>query len=472
MDNYCSHCGASNAPEEERCFACGRSLKITATLEHLPAAQILQERYRVLDTIGEGGFSTVYKAEDMQTGRLVAVKAVTLRGLPSREKIEATDAFNREVQMLTQLSHRNLPRLYDHFAEPECWYMVMDYVSGITLEKRLERLAPQLLPLEETLDIGILLCEVLDYLHRQGIIFRDLKPSNIMLTQDGHLFLIDFGIARQYKAGKSRDTIPFGSPGYAAPEQYGKAQTTVRADIYSLGAILHQLITGHDPSHTPFHFAPLQQPDLAALETLLMQMVALDVEQRPENIGVVKAELQRIAAQRNAWRGLTTQWRAPYQPAPAYYSAPSQPWPPPVPAPVAVMGGSQQSQQQTFAPPQQQQQAAPARNIFATSSLILGILGILLPIFFFAMALLSFSYRELIFFWLYLAGALMPSLLAIIFGHIGRHRARQHPTRKAGANVAVAGLVLGYLFFTLYLMVALFFVFYALLMLSRYSLGV
>jgi len=235
---------------------------------------------------------------------------------------------------------------------------------------------------------------------------------------------------------------------------------------------LHQLITGHDPSHTPFHFAPLQQPDLAALETLLMQMVALDVEQRPENIGVVKAELQRIAAQRNAWRGLTTQWRAPYQPAPAYYSAPSQPWPPPVPAPVAVMGGSQQSQQQTFAPPQQQQQAAPARNIFATSSLILGILGILLPIFFFAMALLSFSYRELIFFWLYLAGALMPSLLAIIFGHIGRHRARQHPTRKAGANVAVAGLVLGYLFFTLYLMVALFFVFYALLMLSRYSLGV
>ena len=170
----------------------------------------------------------------------------------------------------------------------------MDFIDGMPLEKRLEQLGNTRLPLTEVLDIGIVLCNILEYLHSQQppIIYRDLKPANIMLTPEGHLFLIDFGIARQFKPGKAKDTIPFGSPGYAAPEQYGKAQTTSRSDIYSLGVMLHQLISGEDPTHHPFTFTPLsqQRPEIASLEKLIERMVALNSEDRPEDIKPVRKE--------------------------------------------------------------------------------------------------------------------------------------------------------------------------------------
>src|SRR5205085_2594150 len=115
-------------------------------------------------------------------------------------------------------------------------------------------------PVEMVLEIGIQLCTVLDYLHthQPPIIFRDLKPANIMRTADNHVYLIDFGIARHFKPGKAKDTIPLGSKGYAAPEQYGKAQSTPQSDIYGLGATLHQLLMGDDPSLTPFRFAAVR----------------------------------------------------------------------------------------------------------------------------------------------------------------------------------------------------------------------
>src|SRR5438876_3995810 len=115
--------------------------------------------------------------------------------------------------------------------------------------------------MEEALDAGMQLCSVLGYLHacQPPIIFRDLKPANIMRTAESNLYLIDFGIARHFKPGQARDTVAFGSPGYAAPEQYGQAQTTPRSDIYSLGAILHQLLSGNDPSVAPFRFKSLSQ---------------------------------------------------------------------------------------------------------------------------------------------------------------------------------------------------------------------
>ncbi|GER88790.1 hypothetical protein KDW_29520 [Dictyobacter vulcani] len=292
LDVYCSHCGASNQKEDEQCFACGHLL--AALQEDLPEplpveGAILQKRYRLVKRVGAGGFSVVFQAEDLQTKQLLALKTVSLRGLTAAEKIEATDAFNREVTMLSKLTQRNLPRLHQHFADSECWYIVMDYVEGETLENYLARHPTTTLPLSEVLDLAQILCDVLAYLHAHepAIIFRDLKPSNVMLTTQGQIFLIDFGIARQFKAGKQKDTIPFGSPGYAAPEQYGKAQTTPRSDIYSLGAILHQLLTGNDPSLSPFAFAPL--PDLhhpvqAKLNALIQQMTALSSGQRPGSI--------------------------------------------------------------------------------------------------------------------------------------------------------------------------------------------
>jgi len=296
---------------------------VSSLTGHLVHSYLLKQRYRIIGVVGQGGFGAVYKARDIQcNNRLVAVKEMSKSGLTPQEVVEATETFEREALILAGLSHPNLPALYDHFTDAGRWYLVMDFIEGETLEEHLLEAieakehggllttAPSLspgqgqgsgcLPVELVLEIGIQLCTVLDYLHTRlpPIIYRDLKPANIILTPNGGLCLIDFGVARHFKPGKAKDTIPFGSPGYAAPEQYGRAQTTPHSDIYSLGVTLHQMLTGIDPSQTPFRFAPLQLNDQWArsIEPLLMQMVEMDQSKRPASAAVVKQELQRIAA--------------------------------------------------------------------------------------------------------------------------------------------------------------------------------
>ncbi|MBV9228076.1 MAG: serine/threonine protein kinase [Chloroflexi bacterium] len=283
-----------NTPQATTCFACGQSLT-TGTAPQLT----LRQRYRTLHQLGQGGMGAVYKAEDTELGnRLVAIKEMSLRGLSQQEADEATQNFKREALLLAGLMHPNLPSIYDHFAENGRWYLVMDFIEGETLEDYQEKFPGAKLPVWEALEIGIQLCIVLDYLHTRqpAIIFRDLKPANILRTSSGHLYLIDFGIARHFKPGQAKDTIAFGSPGYAAPEQYGKTQTTPRSDLYSLGAILHQMISGNDPSLTPFFFAPLNTGP-AALQTLLQQMLDMDANKRPSSAQEVKQALQQLATQ-------------------------------------------------------------------------------------------------------------------------------------------------------------------------------
>lgn len=305
---YCLHCGAANDASAEYCFACNYGLNQSEPLAE--ADQLLHDRYQLLHKSGTGGFGMVYKARDTHSyNQYVALKRITLRGLAAQEVIEATDGFNREVQILSRLSHPHLPRILDYFTDQENWYLVMDFIEGETLEIYLRHLdnhkMTRPLPLSEALDIAMQLCSVLDYLHtlHPPVIFRDLKPGNIMRTPMGKLYVIDFGIARHFKPGQSKDTMLFGSPGYAAPEQYGKAQTTPAADIYSLGALLHQMLTGIDPSERPFCFTPLQLYSASGLErlnTLLQLMVAMDADKRPASIKAVQAELQTIVDQQPA----------------------------------------------------------------------------------------------------------------------------------------------------------------------------
>lgn len=169
------------------------------------------------------------------------------------------------------------------------------------MENSLERNKQGRLSLNEVLQIGKQLCTVLHYLHSQHppIIFRDLKPSNIIRTPDGQIYLIDFGVARHFKPGQKKDTVPFGSMGYAPPEQFGKSQTTPRSDIYSLGATLHQLLSGHDPDSTPFRFPSLTTLVLgipAELAALIAQMLEMDEKKRPENLLLVERRLQEISS--------------------------------------------------------------------------------------------------------------------------------------------------------------------------------
>lgn len=307
---FCDTCGAANRVQATFCKACGQPLHTTngatssSTLTGLLSHQhMLKQRYVVLAQVGRGGFGAVYKAADTQFGnRLVAIKEMSQSNMNAQELLEATLSFKREALMLAGLTHPNLPRIYEQFMDNGRSYLVMDFIDGKTLEDHLTDLGHTLLPIAKTLTIGIQLCEVLSYLHSRHppIIFRDLKPANVMLTLTGHIYLIDFGIARHFKPGQSKDTTALGSTGYAAPEQYGKSQTTVRADIYSLGATLHQLITGHDPSDSPFTFAPIvfkDKPTLAGLDTLLTTMVSVDINKRPATILAVQQELQRLTVQ-------------------------------------------------------------------------------------------------------------------------------------------------------------------------------
>ena len=262
----------------------------------LDAGSLLAGRYRILARVGEGGFGVVYKACDTKVkGRLVAIKQIDLGALNPRQIIEATDSYNREVSILTRLAHRSMPRIYYHFTDPTHWYLVMQYIEGETLDDYLKRKGR--LPVKEVCAIGIQLSHVLSYLHagQSPVIFRDVKPANIMRTQQGQLYLIDFGIARYFSPGKKRDTGPLGSPGYAAPEQYGRAQSTEQTDIYGLGATLQTLLTGREPFDDE-PIAPSAPPDRQTqqLQQLLDTMQAHNTADRPRTAQDVKERLRFI----------------------------------------------------------------------------------------------------------------------------------------------------------------------------------
>ena len=301
--DFCPLCGAAIDSAQTHCFACGRLLAIETM--RMPDEVLLVDRYQLGTVVGSGGFSTVYRARDEQEGgRNVAIKQINLQGLNTEEKIEATHTFNREVSVLSTLTHPQVPRLYNHFSDQDHWYLVLEYLEGQTLDAFLatREAEGQRLQVEEILDIALQLCTVLDYLHSRQpvIIFRDLKPGNILRTPAGKLYLIDFGIARHYQPGQAQDTQRLGSPGYAAPEQYGRAQTTPQADIYSLGALLHFLLSGQEPADNPLGLPPLRlngQPGSTELEALVAHTLSLNPIERPASVRAVAKMLEQIKQQ-------------------------------------------------------------------------------------------------------------------------------------------------------------------------------
>ena len=254
---------------------------------------MLQGRYRILRQIGGGGMGMVYLAEDTRlAGRRCALKEMSPAQLAPRDRNWAINAFRQEAQILANLGHPGLTTVTDFFPEEGNWYLVMDYVEGETLEERLARSPNGRLPLEEALGIVSQLCNVLEFLHGQTppVVFRDLKPGNVMLTPQGEVRLIDFGIARFFKPGQTRDTVNLGTPGYAAPELYGGlGQSDPRADVYSLGALLHQMVTGYNPATatTPFPLPPpgsLMRGLPAHVEGVIARATQLQPDLRYQNV--------------------------------------------------------------------------------------------------------------------------------------------------------------------------------------------
>jgi serine/threonine protein kinase len=194
--------------------------------------KLLHDRYCIRKTLGEGGMSKVYLAEDRRLhNRRLAIKEMMPCGTLKKQS-EMKVLFQREAQILCILKHPNLPQVTDFFMEGESHFLVMEFVQGETLNAILQS-TEGFIPEDLLRDWGIQLCQALEYLHGQNppIIYRDIKPSNIILTDRGRLKLIDFGIARLFDSQKTADTMIIGTPGYASPEQFGRAQTDQRSDI-------------------------------------------------------------------------------------------------------------------------------------------------------------------------------------------------------------------------------------------------
>jgi serine/threonine protein kinase len=270
----------------------------------LPANRLLQDRYLILKKLAQGGQSAVYLVADtLENSAQYALKEMSESELNLAERKQAIADFQREADMLRLLNHPALAKVYSTFVEDSKHYMLMEYVAGRNLE---EVLAEAGKPLAESQVVawGIAMCDVLAYLHRQSppIIYRDLKPSNIIVRPDETIKLIDFGIARFHQTGQSKDTVCLGTDGYAPIEQYS-GKTEPGSDIYALGATLYQLLTNKVPAAAPTRvanvasFLPPRQlnPALSgAVEAVILRAMEVHLTQRYVNADEMKAALEGL----------------------------------------------------------------------------------------------------------------------------------------------------------------------------------
>ncbi len=273
------------------------------SIDRLQAGTTLQDRYLILGMLGSGGMSSVYKGRDLHfpnVTKLVAIKEMVNLIADQSMYDMVVRNFEREADLLATLSHPAIPTIYDNFTHKNRSYLVMEFIDGQDLEEILAEYK-EFLPEDRVVSWAIELCDVLSYLHNhkpQPIIFRDMKPSNVMIDQHNHVRLIDFGIARHFQPGEKGTMI--GTEGYSPPEQY-RGEASPAGDIYALGATLHHLLTKRDPRiEPPFSFAerpirnvnPLVSPEL---ENVINTALAYDPKDRYPSAALMKEALISVA---------------------------------------------------------------------------------------------------------------------------------------------------------------------------------
>jgi serine/threonine protein kinase len=271
--------------------------------EHLQPGTTLGNRYLIQGIVGVGGMGAVYSARDLHFPNVVkrvAVKEMVnlARDLMVRETIVRN--FEREANILATLNHSSIPRIYDYFSHNERSYLILEFIEGKDLEALLNE-AQGFLPEAQVVAWAIELCDVLNYLHNykpEPVIFRDMKPSNIMLNLHNHIMLVDFGIAKTFQSGQKGTMI--GTEGYSPPEQY-KGEATPLADIYSLGATLHHLLTRRDPRlEPPFSFGermirPINSSVSAEIEAVIYTALQYNPADRFQSAEAMKEALVNAA---------------------------------------------------------------------------------------------------------------------------------------------------------------------------------
>jgi outer membrane protein assembly factor BamB/tRNA A-37 threonylcarbamoyl transferase component Bud32 len=257
------------------------------------------DRYAIQSVVGAGGMGAVYAARDLHFPNVIKKVAVKELVNLARDKVihdTIIRNFEREANILATLNHPSIPRIYDYFSQDDRSYLIIEFVEGQDLEAILAE-SQEFIPEVQVVNWAIELCDVLSYLHNnkpEPIIFRDIKPSNIMVNPSGHILLVDFGIARTFSTGQKGTMI--GTEGYSPPEQY-KGEATPRADIYALGATLHQLLTRRDPRlEPPFSFEERKirtiNPAISAeLEAVIEKALAYSPDQRYSSAEEMKEAL-------------------------------------------------------------------------------------------------------------------------------------------------------------------------------------
>lgn len=252
---------------------------------------ILFNKYKIVKKIGQGGMGSVYLAQNISLGTFWAIKIIDKRRSKEFDLLA-------EPNMLKRLNHPALPRIIDIEQDNNYLYIIEDYIDGVPLDRELAQRGQ----FSEALvvDWAKQLCNVLLYLHNQRpnpIIYRDMKPSNIIIARDNTVKLIDFGIAREFKTDSLSDTSYMGTRGYAAPEQYGKSQTDERTDIYSLGVTLYHLLTGKNPGDLLYDFRPIRQYNShlsEGIEYIINKCVQNRPDQRYQNVNELLYDLENI----------------------------------------------------------------------------------------------------------------------------------------------------------------------------------
>lgn len=250
--------------------------------------EIIDSKYEILKLLNTGGMnSAIYLALDKKLNRQWAIKKVR------KSSSQTTSMLMAEASIMKNLDHPMLPRIVGIEEDPKFFYIIMDFVQGENLKTVVASSGPQ--AQDTVVSWGVKLCDVLTYLHGKGIIYRDMKPANIMLSPDGNIKLIDFGIAREYKENASEDTTALGTEGYAAPEQYeGKGQTDARTDVYGMGITLFQLLTGVNPSSYQENIFSirLQNPNLSSgLDKIILKCTNKDPKKRYQSTEELKKAL-------------------------------------------------------------------------------------------------------------------------------------------------------------------------------------
>lgn len=252
---------------------------------------VIDGRYKIISLAGKGGTSIVYKAININLGMELAIKEI------SKSNKEKFDLLV-EPNLLKKLQHPSLPRIIDILETKDTFYIIEDFIDGTSLENLIGQVDK--FTEKKVLKWGTELAEVLLYLHTQEpnpIIYRDMKPGNIMLNKNGQIKLVDFGIAREFKKEVTTDTVIIGTRGYAAPEQYGTHQTDERTDIYSLGVTMYHLVTGRGPNDPPFEIKSVRTIDQKlseGIEHIIAKCTKQDPNERYQNINDLIYDFKNI----------------------------------------------------------------------------------------------------------------------------------------------------------------------------------